>query len=74
VWLSTKVKNPYIFGKLNNPLDTILKPEKEDMFGKTRTDGNPNLTFTNGKKTQWKKQHKHRRKLWGANALPIFST
>ena len=34
------------------------------MSGKARTYGNPNLTFTNGKKTQ--------REKGGANAPPIF--
>ena len=53
------------------PSVTITKPEKEDMSGKTRTCGKPNLTFTNGKKIQRKKA-KHRYKFGGANAPPIF--
>jgi hypothetical protein len=36
------------------PPDRILKPEKEDVSGKTWTYGNPNLTFRNGKKIQRK--------------------
>jgi hypothetical protein len=41
--LSTKAINPDIFGQLKNPSDTILKPEKEVMSGKTQTYGHPRL-------------------------------
>jgi hypothetical protein len=33
--LSTEAKNLNIFGKLKNPSDSILKPEREDMSGKS---------------------------------------
>jgi hypothetical protein len=67
-----KGKKPGHFGKLKNPPGHNYKAWKKDMSGKTRAHGNPTLTFTNGKKTQRKKQHKHGRKLGGANAPPIF--
>jgi len=36
--LSTKAKNLNNFGKLKNPSDSFLKPEREDMSGKTWRD------------------------------------
>jgi len=67
----TIAKGQKLLGNKKITPDTITKPEIEDMSRKTRTYGNPNL-FTKGKKTQTKRQHKHRYKFGGANALPIF--
>jgi hypothetical protein len=42
-----KGQKPGHFCKIKkSPQDTILKPEKEDMYGKTRTCGNPNVIIT----------------------------
>jgi hypothetical protein len=41
--LSTKTKTLNIFGKLKNPSDSILKPERDDISGKTWTYHNPRV-------------------------------
>ena len=43
--LSTKAKNLNIFGKLKNPSDSILKPEREDTSGKIWTYRNPRVAI-----------------------------